>query len=590
MKFLQLIFFTVAAATTNSRGVEAQIELPRQDDLKVKRHLLEKHHPAFKTFKGDMHAGLIPAVLDSADSSSDDFSSYMFWMFQPDVDASTETFRSDTLVIWLNGGPGCSSFTGLLTENGPVTVPKFRAGIPSPNPASGLDAPLIENPYAWTKKSAMIFVEQPGGTGFSTASSQWTGEEADKRTQDDVAKDFYAFLQNLYTVFGEGLAEKKIYITGESYAGMYIPSIARGIYLGNKNLETKSSSSSSSLHFVDIRGVAIGNGWIDVDTQGPTAIDHAWWHGMIDLPTRRVLHERWNECITGMITDSSEMPFHSFTTPDECGIMSAVLQAAGNPFVYDVSTYDAYPSIVGDPGVIGDFFNNKDVQQAINVKQTEYWQQCVPGSGRRRLLQDSPLHRLRQLVMLDHDRRSVLPWIAELLDDAKIDVLVYNGDLDLACTSQGTELSLEAMNWSGKEDWKDPQATKWYNWINADQQPAGHAKKLKNLEFLVVYNSGHFVPVNQAEHALDMIGRLLDGKSFQDVELPRFMATKKVGTVIGSGSAVVPSTSLSSIVWSPVGVIGFMLGAATAYVILLLRPKLCRLGRGGYQELSQVQL
>lgn len=90
MKILQLIFFTVVAATTNSRGVEAQIELPRQDDLKVKRHLLEKHHPAFKTFKGDMHAGLIPAVLDSAGSRSDDFSSYMFWMFQPDVDASAE--------------------------------------------------------------------------------------------------------------------------------------------------------------------------------------------------------------------------------------------------------------------------------------------------------------------------------------------------------------------------------------------------------------------------------------------------------------------------------------------------------------------
>lgn len=33
---------------------------------------------------------------------------------------------------------------GLLAENGPVTIPKFRAGIPAPNPASGLDAPLIE--------------------------------------------------------------------------------------------------------------------------------------------------------------------------------------------------------------------------------------------------------------------------------------------------------------------------------------------------------------------------------------------------------------------------------------------------------------
>ena len=44
---------------------------------------------------------------------------------------------------------------------GPVGVPKFGPGIAQPNPLSALDAPLIENPNAWTKKTAMLFVEQP---------------------------------------------------------------------------------------------------------------------------------------------------------------------------------------------------------------------------------------------------------------------------------------------------------------------------------------------------------------------------------------------------------------------------------------------
>lgn len=429
----------------------------------------------------------------------------------------------------------------------------------------------------------MIYVEQPGGTGFSTASSEWTGKEAEKRTEDDVADSFYAFFQNLYTVFGEELAEKKIYVTGESYAGMYVPAIARGFYLGNKNLETKSSS--SSLHFIDIRGIAIGNGWIDVDTQGPTSIDFAWWHHMIDLPTRRVLHSKWDECINGLISDSSIEPFHSLTTPDECGIMTAVMEASGSTFTYDVTTYDAYPAIVDDPGLTGTFFNNKDVQKALNVKQ-DYWKQCVPGSGRR--LQNTPYHRMRQLILLDQDRRSVLPWIAELLDDAKIDVLVYNGDLDLACNSQGTELALEAMDWSGKEQWRDPQTTKWYNWISADQ-PAGHTKKYRNLDFLVVYNSGHFVPINQAEHALDMIGRLLDGKSFQDVELPRFVAGNNAATTLGK---IPPAYSSSTVetYWSPMGLAGFFLGAAASYVTLKCFPKYRRGTARGYETVSSVQI
>lgn len=133
-------------------------------------------------------------------------------------------------------------------------------GIPPPNPASALDAPLVENPYAWTKKSAVLFVEQPGGTGFSTASSQWTGSTAEKRTEDDVAQNFYDFLQNFYAVFGEGLREKKLYISGESYAGMYIPSIARGIHLRNKLV-------SSTSQLIKLGGVAIGNGWIDAYIQ-----------------------------------------------------------------------------------------------------------------------------------------------------------------------------------------------------------------------------------------------------------------------------------------------------------------------------------
>ena len=438
-----------------------------------------------------------------------------------------------------------------------------------------------KNPFAWTKKTAMIFVEQPSGTGFTTASKAWTGKEAEKRSENDVGDNFYAFFQNLYTIFGEELASKKIYITGESYAGMYIPAIARSFHLGNKRLET---NSSSSLHFIDIQGIAIGNGWIDVDTQVPTSIDYAWWHHMIDLPTRRVLHRKWTECITGLITDSSTEPFHSFAAPDECGIMTAILEASGSTFSYDVTTHDAYPVIMADPDVTGTFFNNKDVQKALNVGK-DYWRQCVPGSGRRRL-KDDPYDRMRQLTLLDQDRRSILPLIAELLDDAKIDVLVYNGDLDLACNSQGTELALEAMDWSGNEKWRDPQVTKWYNWINAEN-PAGHSKRFENLEFLVVYNSGHFVPINQAEHALDMIGRLLDGKSFSDVELPRFDVESRS---FKPSDKNLPSYASSNVeaYWSPIGLVGFFIGITISYVILTLLPKYRR--TRGYERLRSVPI
>eukprot|EP00804_Cyclotella_cryptica_P027686 CCRYP_010298-RB/>CCRYP_010298-RB protein AED:0.04 eAED:0.04 QI:231/0.75/0.8/1/0.75/0.8/5/491/633 len=586
------LVITLAAASLFTKieasAASAPPHLHHSSRYEVKRSLLEKGYPAFKTFHGSMHAGLIPAVSlvddDGNERDVDDYSSYFFWLFLPDVPGNApnqsepESFRDDTLLIWLNGGPGCSSMVGAMTENGPVTIPKFRPGIPPPNPASALDAPLVENPYAWTKKSAVLFVEQPGGTGFSTASSEWTGSTAEKRTEDDVAQNFYDFLQNFYTVFGEGLREKKLYISGESYAGMYIPSIARGIHLRNKLV-------SSPSQLINLSGVAIGNGWIDAYIQvvhimfecyflgqasthsfGGTTIDFAFWHGMIDLRTYRSLHQKWDQCVAGEINDNSVHPFHPYTTPDECGIVIAVMEASGSKMMYDVTTYDIYPGMDDVEGVVHKFFNDPDVRNALNAQSLEekpQWLECVPGSGRRRKLRD---HQHRELILLDSDIPSVVPYIAELVDDARIDVLLYNGDLDLACSAQSTEMALESMEWSGKEEWMDPAITPWQQW-NIEGSAGGHTKKFNNLEFLVVYNSGHFVPTNQARNALNMIGRFLDGKAFGDVELPQFALSSnyqgKEPSIISISdherSATIQFSMLS-------GILGFLLGLLASVV------------------------
>ena len=156
---IQIVLGVIAAAIGNN--VTGAFTLKDPADYEVKRDLLETKYPAYKSFHGSMHAGLMPATLSNNASTSDDFSSYFFWMFRPDVDSSDTDFRNDTLLVWFNGGPGCSSLVGLMGEMGPVGTPKFGPGIPAPNPATVLDAPLVSNPFAWTKKSAMLFVEQP---------------------------------------------------------------------------------------------------------------------------------------------------------------------------------------------------------------------------------------------------------------------------------------------------------------------------------------------------------------------------------------------------------------------------------------------
>ena len=171
-----------------------------------------------------------------------------------------------------------------------------------------------------------MFVEQPTGVGFSV------GPQVD--SEADLSADFYNFLVNFFATFPE-MNDKSLYLVGESYAGMYVPSIAHYIHNQNKKGMKK----------MNLSGIALGNGWVDPMTQGPAVIDYAYWHGMIDTTTKESLWRAWRRCEKKM---SMEEPFHDFTTPDECGTVGAVLTAAGAhifpkkdnyaPNQYDVTT------------------------------------------------------------------------------------------------------------------------------------------------------------------------------------------------------------------------------------------------------------
>ena len=108
---------------------------------------------------------------------------------------------TNTRLVWLNGGPGCSSMQGLFSENGPIS---FTGNLSTP----------IPNPYSWTKLANVLYIDQPVGTGYSTGSSQATDN-------NQVVQEFYAWLKSFYNVF-PSLKTNNTYLMGESYAGIYV--------------------------------------------------------------------------------------------------------------------------------------------------------------------------------------------------------------------------------------------------------------------------------------------------------------------------------------------------------------------------------
>jgi len=456
---------------------------------------LEEIEPNYAKFDGMMYAGLLPIdIIEEPGQENDERrGELMFWLFQANKDL-------DSITIWLNGGPGCSSLSaGNFFETAPVTSPHFRAGYPK----TAADEPFIHNEWAWTGATNMLFIEQPTNVGFSWGPTV--------NSEADLSQDFYNFLHNFFSTFPD-MAHKKLFIFGESYAGMYVPSIAHKIHTENKK----------GIHRkINLNGVGLGNGWMNAMKQGPVVIDYAYWHGMIDSTTRDNLYDAWEACKAGEHLDP---PLHDFTVPDECNIAGATIQAAGaglfpdmSPNVYDVTTWDTYP-ILNDANNTFDVFMNKpEVRKALNVPDsiTTEWLGCIPGAGRR-LEEDI----LPGQVLLKYDKpESVVPYVAELLDEASIRVLVYNGDRDLSVCAQGSEKLLDEMDWEGAEGWKtEARRGLWM----VDEKVAGYAKTYENLDFVIVYNSGHLVPNNVPIPALDLITRFVNEEPYMDVEIPAF--------------------------------------------------------------------
>ena len=386
-----------------------------------------------------------------------------------------------------------------MYEISPVTSPHYPAGYPK----TRFDEPLIPNEWAWTGATNLMFVEQPAGVGFSWGPAP--------RSEADLATDFYNFMVNFYDTFPE-MQPKRLFLFGESYGGMYVPSMAHQIHLENKKAKRRK---------INLAGIGLGNGWMDATVQGPVVIDYAWWHGMIDSTTRDALKGVWEQCKSG--SKEMEAPFHDFTVPDECNIMGAVLSAAGAgifpdrmPNIYDVTTWDTYPVLMESNSTFSQLFNNPRVQKALHVPNNDViWQACIPGGAKRRMEEDP----LPGKLLLAHDVPiSVVPYVAELLDEAGIRVLIYNGDRDMSTCAQGTEMLLDGMEWSGADEWKTATRGLWM--VNGEV--AGYTKSHEGLDFVVVYNSGHLVPQNLPIPALDLITRFVTNEEFSDIRLPSF--------------------------------------------------------------------
>mmetsp|Transcript_25291 Transcript_25291/g.53297 ORF Transcript_25291/g.53297 Transcript_25291/m.53297 type:complete len:578 (+) Transcript_25291:125-1858(+) len=436
---------------------------------------------------------------DFCDASSKSISGYMdlkgskydesgdkhlfFWMYEKrgsdavndkDNDKDTPVHDEDTpFVVWLTGGPGCSSTLALLTENGPCSVDKDGKG-------------TTVNPHSWTEAAHVLWLDQPAGVGFSYGDENDSGEEM-------VGEDAYYFFQAFMQEHPE-YAKNPLYIVGESYGGHYVPAIAHRIWKGNQKLCDKCVP-------LNYAGLAIGNGLTAPEQQYPwypemvwdnshgiKVVDEGVYNAMKEAvgPCTKLIHQ----CNQGDNTIDSFACQAAFVT---CNLgLTSPYQATGlNP--YDIRKKCEVPPLCYDFSNVKNWLNLESTKKALGVDETHShrWEACNFGINGK----------FRTDWMKDFSG-----YVKDLLE-AGFPALIYAGDVDFICNYLGNQAWTKDLDWAHKGDF---DAAGTHDWGNG----AGVARTSSGLTFLQIVDGGHMVPSDQPEVALEMLKTFLSGGDF----------------------------------------------------------------------------
>eukprot|EP01039_Chlorochromonas_danica_P000975 gene975-1059_t len=434
-----------------------------------------------------------------------------YWLVQSESDPA-----NDPLVIWFNGGPGCSSLGGFVYEHGPFEVTTDGST-------------LSLRPYRWNRVVNMLYIEAPVGVGFS-----YNDNNDYKLNDDRTAEENLEAVEAFYALYPE-FKKNDFFITGESYAGVYVPTLAEAIV---------KATQAGTYTGAKLTGIAVGNGCsgtqVGVCGDGTQGTYYEWQYllqtsfvensmkdqvnaacdwtkaanndpdalsfhciSLLNQASKQISHvnmyDMYGDCVTNSCSDGSGV------VRGKVPMRSAVVSAGSYAALLGGRITPHGPDACIDSAAASAYLNRDDVQAAIHVRNPGFcWGVCNTVKGWHY-----------------QSTRENLPTDTYPFLISNLRVVIYNGDWD-ACVPY-----TDGMGWTTGMGY--PVQTAWHAWTytsaegNADQV-AGYAIEYSvatnatapqaSFSFITVRGGRHEVPETAPAQALEMLQRFVGGKSF----------------------------------------------------------------------------
>jgi cathepsin A (carboxypeptidase C) len=427
---------------------------------------------------------------------------YLFYWFVE----SQNSPSTDPFVVWLNGGPGCSSLAGLTTEHGPYMV----------NPDGKT---LRVNDYSWNKVANVLYLEAPAGVGFS-----YSENPSDYRKFNDLitSDDSYHFLLNFFQKYPQFM-KNEFYISGESYGGHYVPSLALRIHQGNANKEGQ---------LINLKGIFVGNGCTSDDTDAnsipPFMVQHSlipvsmYDQGVKDCNGDFYKNQQEHKCASFLTQIWNKLdginPYYLYDSCPWTGVGMAkqfAKKLPGDEKMHPLFTLwrrrisRELPATFSSSNRVGTEFDTPCVPDSMlakylnsdEVKKAIHATRPIPG-GAWSICSDEVNENY------DWTYKSMLPIYEKL---APYHIMVFTGDVDMVVNSLGTQLAIDRLNRTIVSDWKA-----WRVEVGGGAYTVGgFHRKFSNpdprgsLQFVTIRGAGHMVGLARPLPNLEFFSRQL---------------------------------------------------------------------------------
>lgn len=444
------------------------------------------------------------------------------------AEAETAGASSKPVVLWLNGGPGSSSLLGMMQEQGPLLI----------NATGG----LMKNPYSWTKQANLLALESPGGVGFSYCAAMKAGGNCNN-TDISTAKAARAALQDFFKNKFPELRANEFFITGESYAGVYIPTLTRELL--------------DNAPEVNIKGIAVGDPCTDTPSQ-KQSMDMLWYahkHGFVPDADFDFLSNncsgtypsfmgrgswkreegRWAAALAlerpalkdSSLEQSCKIAHRRFIATTSKGIS----QGWDNSYINELDLFtDAAALDWTLPGTENyynaQWLNRQDVRIALHVESSPAKTWPGPPAGWEYHSSYNACNNAPEMPSMIEFYRYIAPKLKT--------TIVFNGDVDPCVSYEGTRTAIEKVGFDvlpggHYRPWfYDKSATTVKTLLekpnlfgpNLELTDAGPqfggqvVNYANNLSFVTVHGSGHMVPQFRPQAAERLLNRLLSGTPF----------------------------------------------------------------------------